>query len=26
LPRMGTARRKRTRGIRGLAWEVYVLC
>jgi hypothetical protein len=26
LPRMGTARRKRTPGVRGLAWEVYVLC
>jgi hypothetical protein len=26
LPRTGTARRKRTSGIRGLAWEVYVLC
>jgi hypothetical protein len=26
LPRMGTARRKRTPGICGLAWEVYVSC
>jgi hypothetical protein len=26
LPRMGTARRKRTLGVRGLAWEAYVAC
>jgi hypothetical protein len=26
LPRMGTAHRKRTPGVRGLAWEAYVLC
>jgi hypothetical protein len=26
LPRMWTARRKRTRGVRGLAWESYVSC
>jgi hypothetical protein len=26
LPRTGTARRKRTLGIRGLAWEAYVSC
>jgi hypothetical protein len=26
LPRMGTARRKRTLGVRGLAWEAYVTC
>jgi hypothetical protein len=26
LPRMGTARRKRTPGIRGLVWEAYVSC
>jgi hypothetical protein len=26
LPRMGTAHRKRTPGIRGLAWEAYVSC
>jgi hypothetical protein len=26
LPRMGTARRKRTLGVRGLAWEAYVVC
>jgi hypothetical protein len=26
LPRMGTARRKRTLGVRGLAWEAYVSC
>jgi hypothetical protein len=26
LPRMGTVRRKRTSGIRGLAWEAYVSC
>jgi hypothetical protein len=24
LPRMGTTRRKRTPGVRGLAWEAYV--
>jgi hypothetical protein len=26
LPRTGTARRKRTLGVRGLAWEAYVPC
>jgi hypothetical protein len=26
LPRMGTARRKRTSGVRGLAQETYVSC
>jgi hypothetical protein len=26
LPRTGTARRKRTPGVRGLAWEPYVSC
>jgi hypothetical protein len=26
LPRMGTARRKRTPGVHGLAWEAYVSC
>jgi hypothetical protein len=26
LPRTGTARRKRTLGVRGLAWEAYVSC
>jgi hypothetical protein len=26
LPRTGTARRKRTPGVRGLAWEAYVTC
>jgi hypothetical protein len=26
LPRMGTARRKHTPGVRGLAWEAYVSC
>jgi hypothetical protein len=26
LPRMETARRKRTSGIHGLAWEAYVMC
>jgi hypothetical protein len=26
LPRMGTARRKCTPGVHGLAWEAYVLC
>jgi hypothetical protein len=26
LPRMGTARRKRTPGVRGLAWEAYMSC
>jgi hypothetical protein len=26
LPRTGTARRKRTPGVRGLAWEAYVSC
>jgi hypothetical protein len=26
LPRTGTTRRKRTPGIRGLAWEAYVSC
>jgi hypothetical protein len=26
LPRIGTVRRKRTPGIRGLAWEAYVSC
>jgi hypothetical protein len=26
LPRTGTARRKHTSGIRGLAWEAYVSC
>jgi hypothetical protein len=26
LPRMGTARRKHTRGVCGLAWEAYVAC
>jgi hypothetical protein len=26
LPRMGTARRKRTPGICGLVWEAYVSC
>jgi hypothetical protein len=26
LPHMGTAYRKRTLGVRGLAWEAYVLC
>jgi hypothetical protein len=26
LPRRGTARRKRTSDIRGLAWEVYMSC
>jgi hypothetical protein len=26
LPRMETARRKRTLGVRGLTWEAYVSC
>jgi hypothetical protein len=26
LPRTGTARRKHTPGVRGLAWEAYVSC
>jgi hypothetical protein len=26
LSRTGTARRKRTPGVRGLEWEVYVVC
>jgi hypothetical protein len=26
LPRTGTARRKRTLGVHGLAWEAYVSC
>jgi hypothetical protein len=26
LPHMGTARRKHTLGVRGLAWEAYVSC
>jgi hypothetical protein len=26
LPRTGTAHRKRTSGVRELAWEAYVLC
>jgi hypothetical protein len=26
LPHMGTTHRKRTSGVRGLAWEVYVSC
>jgi hypothetical protein len=26
LPRMGTTRRKRTPGVRRLAWEAYVSC
>jgi hypothetical protein len=26
LPRMGIAHRKRTLGLRGLAWEAYVSC
>jgi hypothetical protein len=26
LPHMGTARRKHTPGVRGLAWEAYVSC
>jgi hypothetical protein len=26
VPRRGTARRKRTSGVRGLAWEAYVSC
>jgi hypothetical protein len=26
LPRTGTARRKRTPGVRGLTWEAYVTC
>jgi hypothetical protein len=26
LPHTGTARRKRTSGVRGLAWEAYVMC
>jgi hypothetical protein len=26
LPRMETAHRKRTSGVRGLAWEAYVSC
>jgi hypothetical protein len=26
FPRMGTARRKHTSGIRGLVWEAYVSC
>jgi hypothetical protein len=26
LPRMWPARRKHTRGIRGLAWEAYMSC
>jgi hypothetical protein len=26
LPRTGTARRKRTSGVHGLAWEAYVSC
>jgi hypothetical protein len=26
LPHMGTAHRKRTPGVRGLAWEAYVSC
>jgi hypothetical protein len=26
LSRMGTARRKRTPGVRGLEWEAYVMC
>jgi hypothetical protein len=26
LPRTGTARRKRTSGVRGLAWQAYMSC
>jgi hypothetical protein len=26
LPHTGTAHRKRTSGVRGLTWKVYVLC
>jgi hypothetical protein len=26
LPRMGTARRKHTSGVRGLVWKAYVSC